>query len=320
MKHFEMRISGYRFSLTFLFILSSVVKVAPCRGETLSQSPPQTILFFILGISANGTATSSWREAIRDRHAASELNNILAGEKIFSEEEMQWAKLIESKVTSWRGMIDSLRIPFENVAPPDSVFILLGNRGGSDAFTHAPRTICFDLSQLQQFYGPATSSENHSRIDRFFAHEFTHIMHKAWRSARGVDFNSPFEFALWECLTEGLGNYRSLSGKYINEEKGLTPHAQRVLQSLQPIFVERLAAIAHASAAEAEVLMKGLSSGAFEKKWGALTTALWLAQEARGDDGKLRAWVEAGPHGVLRLAEKYLPDELQAQMPKHELK
>jgi len=182
-------------------------------------------LLLHLGISEEGAATSTWREAIRDRHEENELAQILAGTKKFSEEEMQWAELITSKVTSWQGMIDSLRIPFENVTPPGTVSILLGNRGGRDAFTHAPITICFDLSELQQYYGAPANPENHSRIDRFFAHEFTHILHKAWRKQRGVEFKSPFEFALWECLTEGLGNYRSLSNKWLRADWTLTPHA-----------------------------------------------------------------------------------------------
>ncbi|MEK7726800.1 MAG: hypothetical protein AAB354_00235, partial [candidate division KSB1 bacterium] len=182
------------------------------------------------------------------------------------------------------------------------------------------KVICFDLSQLQQQYGAAPSSANHSRIDRFFAHEFTHVLHKAWRKQRGVEFKSPFEFALWECLTEGLGNYRSLSDKWLQVNGELTPYAREVLQRLQPILVQRLAALEHASEEDAKILMKGLSSGAFEKKWGALTTALWLAQEARGEERNLRKWVEAGPFGVLALAQKYLPEQLKAKMPKQELR
>lgn len=279
-----------------------------------AQGPSK--LFLHLGLTPAGTPTSAWREAIRDRHEEQELPNILAGAKKLSEEETQWAELITSKVVSWHGMIDSLRMPFENVIPPDSVRILLGNRGGGDAFTFAPRTICFDLSELQRYYGAAKNEENRTRMDRFFAHEFTHLMHKAWRAQRGVELKSSFEFALWECLTEGLGNYRSLSNRWLNEKHELTPYAHEVLLRLQPIFVERLAALEHASAEQTKILMTGLSSGPFEKKWGALTTALWLAQEARGDDRNLRIWVEAGPLGVLRLARKYLPEALQAQMPR----
>ncbi len=140
----------------------------------------------------------------------------------------------------------------------------------------------------------------------------------AWRKQRGVEFNSPFEFALWECLTEGLENYRSLSNKWLHANGALTPHAQAALQRLQPIFVERLAALEHATEEEAVQLLEGLSRGTFDQKWGALTTALWLAQEARGDERNLRKWVEAGPLGVLQLARKYLPAQLKVKTPKRE--
>jgi len=47
-----------------------------------------------------------------------------------------------------------------------------------------------------------------------------------------------------------------------------------------------------------------------------LIVALWLAQEAKGDDRNLRKWVDAGPTGVLTLAQKYLPDDFRREMPK----
>lgn len=131
-------------------------------------------------------------------------------------------------------------------------------------------------------------------------------------------FGSPFEFALWECLTEGLGNYRSLSDKWLLQSGGLTTHAQEVLNRLQPVFVERISALQHAKEGEAAALMEGLSSGAFDQKWGALTVALWLAQESKGEDRNLQKWVEAGPTGVLVLADKYLPEHLKSGMPKIE--
>jgi hypothetical protein len=193
---------------------------------------------------------------------------------------------------------------------------LLGNQGGEDAFVNSDTAICFDLSKLHSLYGSASTTENSGRIDRLFAHEFTHVLHKAWRKKHGLELNSPFEYALWECLAEGLGNYRSLSDKWTLPGGNLTPYAREVLLRLQPIFVQRLSALEHANDAEAEPLLKGLSMGPFDQKWGALTVALWLAQEAKGDDHNLRQWVEAGPLGVLILAQKYLPETLKREMPK----
>jgi hypothetical protein len=79
-----------------------------------------------------------------------------------------------------------------------------GNLAGEDAFVNADTTSCFDLSKLHSNYGSASTTANNDRIDRFFAHEFTHLLHKAWRKKHGLELKSPFEYALWECLTEGL--------------------------------------------------------------------------------------------------------------------
>jgi hypothetical protein len=112
------------------------------------------------------------------------------------------------------------------------------------------------------------------------------------------------------------GNYRSLSEKWILAGGKLTPYAQEVLSRLQPIFVKRISALEYANDAEVEPLLKGLSMGPFDQKWGALTVALGLAQEAKGGDHNLQKWVEAGPSGVLILAQKYLPEDLKGEMPK----
>ena len=64
------------------------------------------------------------------------------------------------------------------------------------------------------------------------------------------------------------------------------------------IFVERMSALAqNPSASEEARLVADLSRGPFEKKWGALLVALWLGEEAAGDDLHLRPWVAAAPAG-----------------------
>ena len=61
--------------------------------------------------------------------------------------------------------------------------------------------------------------------------------------------------------------------------------------------------------------MEGLSMGPFDEKWGALTVALWLAQDVERKESGLERWIEAGPQGVLTLARKYLPAALAQQLP-----
>ncbi|MGH7493627.1 MAG: DUF5700 domain-containing putative Zn-dependent protease [bacterium] len=308
-------------STVIVFLLTSAYLV-PVRDPTTVYSeeskriPSPPIVFVVKdATSSDGAATASWLKAIRHWHDEETLADIYAKKKSLSEEEALWAGLIKGKLSIWVTMIDSLQKPFQAVTPPDTVAILLGNIGGEDAFVYSHATICFDLNKLHRLYGSASTTANNARIDRFFAHEFTHVLHKAWRKKHNLELASPFDYALWECLTEGLGNYRSLSDRWIAASGKLTPHAQEVLLRLQPVFVERLSALEHASAEAAEPLLAGLSMGPFDQKWGALTVALWLAQEASGDDLRLQKWVEAGPVGVLILAQKYLPEDLRKRMP-----
>lgn len=274
----------------------------------------ETVLFLEHGIREDGRPTSRWIEAIYARRDKDTIERLKETSKPFTAEEQLWAELIQNRSSVWKDRIDSLSIPFREVELPDTVFVLMGNAGGEDAFTYKDSTIGFDLSRLQQIYGSASKFENHDRIDRFFSHEMTHIYHKAWKKEHGIEINSPLEYALWDCLVEGIGNYRSLSSKWVSKEGILTERAKNTLNELQPIFVERLIALEHATEEESIELLEGLSSGSFTKKWGALTSALWLAQEAKGNDTNLQQWIEDGPWGILELANKYLPEELKQSL------
>lgn len=268
------------------------------------------------GIREDGRPTSRWIEAIYARRDKETIERLKETSKLYTTEEHLWVELIQSRSNVWKGRIDSLSIPFKEVALPDTVFILMGNAGGEDAFTYKDSTIGFDVSRLQQIYGNASKLENMDRIDRFFSHEMTHIYHKAWKKEHGIELSSPLEYALWDCLVEGIGNYRSLSDKWVSKEGILTERAENTLNELQPILVERLIALEDATEDESIELLEGLSSGSFTKKWGALTTALWLAQEAKGNDANLQIWIERGPWGVLQLAGKYLPEEQREALSK----
>jgi len=279
-----------------------------------NERQQQVVLALKSGFSEDGAVTPEWVEALRYLRHEPGISAGQFGQKILTEEETAWANLIKTKIPVWAAMVDSLRIPFGTIMPPGTVIILLGSQGGEDAFVYGDSTICFDLNKLDHVYGSASESANGDRIDRFFAHEFTHVLHKAWRKQHPLNLNSPLDVALWACLTEGLGNYRSLSHKWVTENGALTDHAREVLNRLQPVFAQRISALRHSGDEEAETLLEGLSMGPFEQKWGALTVALWLAQEAQGDDANLQKWVEAGPTGVLTLAQQYLPEDLKVEI------
>ena len=299
-------------------ILTLVLLLLPgfCRGQTTENIGGGIEISLILGIHDNGQVKPEWVDAIRGWYGINPLPpDVFHDEHPLTSEESAWYHLIQHKIKSWSLAMDSLQIPFAGIAPPQSVYIVLGNVGGQDAFTYSDSTIGFDLSRLAEIYGAGSSTENENRIDRFFAHEFTHLMHKAWRKKNPVDLTSPLDVALWDCLVEGIGNYRSLSAKWVDAHGILTSHAHTVLGRLQVTFAERIAALENASEEEAAELMEGLSMGRFDQKWGALTVALWLAMDAKGSEEQLQQWINAGPEGVLRLAHKYLPKHLKQSLP-----
>lgn len=281
--------------------------------ETQPKTTSNPILIVQNGFKKDGFPTPSWIEALRVLRSDSTLAHLQKTHKELTSEELLWADLIKSRSIVWVGWIDSLSIPFKMIEPPDTISVLLGNAGGEDAFTYTDSAIAFDLSKLHQIYGSALALENSNRIDRFFSHEMTHILHKAWAKKYKIEIESPLEAALWDCLVEGIGNYRSLSDKWIDEKGALTKHAKDVLKKLQPVFVERLLDLNDATEEESIQLMEGLSTGPFDQKWGALTCALWLAQEVKGNDSKFQPWIEAGPWGIIDLADKYLPTDLRAR-------
>lgn len=283
------------------------------RRVTLARDP--IVLTIVDGSTPDGRATVAWREAVRHRYSDVALDSVATEVRRPTSTERAWRDLIAERRHAWERSVDSLRMPFADTRPPDSVTILLGLHGGNDAFVHGPTTICFDLGRLQKEYGDAGSEMNRGRIDRFFAHEFTHLLHKAWARDHPVRLTTPLEEALWECLVEGVGNYRSLSPRWVGPGGTLTDHARTVLARLEPVFAERISALSTATTEEAPRLIEGLSDGPFDRKWGALTVALWLAQEAQGDDRRLKPWIDAGLDGVLILAHRYLPEELRARMP-----
>lgn len=149
-------------------------------------------------------------------------------------------------------------------------------------------------------------------MDRFFRHEFVHLLQKAWLPTHPWEMDTPLRTAVWEIWAEGLGNYYSLSARWRSGDGRRSEVAARTLAVLEPRFVARLAALACARPAAAAALTRDLSWGKFERKWGALTAALWLEEEPKAPAEALRRFVAAGPAGVWDLADRHLPGALRA--------
>lgn len=274
-----------------------------------------TLLHIESGTRPDGRPSALWLDAIRVFHDDQSLRDLSASEKRRTGDETAWADLITARAAIWPEQYENLLIPFPNTIPPGEVTIVLGNQGGNDAFVYGEVVIAIDLARMLDVYGLASKPENVARIDRFFAHEYTHILHKAWQRQVGLEISSPLEQALWACLKEGLGNYRSLSSRWLDENRRLTERSIDTLNRLQPVFTDRIARLENASDDEVAALVQGLSLGPFDQKWGGLTVALWLAREAEHGDEQLAFWVDQGPWGVIDLAQKHLPADLASRLP-----
>lgn len=291
-------------ALTILSVVAAVVGTLCCQNE----GKPSRVFLIRPGYT-NERISSVWRSALESRMNSRDLDSVMALSRPLTADEEKWKELIESRAHEWSRMRDSLSVPFGKETLDDTLFVMVGYMGRDDGFTYRYEAVCFDVTALQREYGSASLPENHSRIDRLFAHEFMHLLHKDWARRTNLKLTSFRDSILWECLYEGIGMYRSLSQKWLPVDGVLPQISETALEELSPVFVDRLSTIESKSTFTEEVKIKlhnGLSRGPVKKKWGALPVGLWLALEAKGKDENLAPWIDAGLSSVIQLAKKYL--------------
>lgn len=297
------RISVYISLLLLLFFITISVAASPVPKEIKKDT-----IIIKPGV-VNGMITSEWKNALGRRMSKEYIDSLAHLQRALTTEEQAWEKLIASKTEKWNAFKDSLAVPFDDVFTSDTIYVLLGFPGNDDGFTYGYQTVCLDLTALNNAYGRADLPENNNRIDRIFAHEYTHLLHKIWANNKGLRLETFKDSILWECLYEGIGMYRSLNPKWMPVAGKLPGLSKTTLENLYPIFVDRLTTIETAKTLtqeEKERLNKNLSRGAVNQKWGAFPVAIWLAMEGNGDDRKLKPWIDKGPESVIQLANKYL--------------
>jgi hypothetical protein len=250
-----------------------------------------------------------WLVMLRRRLESPAYDTVALIGREWTAEELAWRDLIRQRAEAWEREIPALVHLFDPVAAPARATIVLGNRGGEDAFTHDSITIGFDLAALQRNYGDPGQPANQDRIDRFFRHEYTHLMQKAWLVTHPWPGSTPFAAALLDIWLEGLGNYFSLSERWKTVNGAPSESAARALTELVPRLVERMSALACATREEGEILMADLSMGRFDQKWGALPVALWLEREQSASPEALRRFVLAGPGGAWTLIERHVTQD-----------
>lgn len=268
----------------------------------------------VSGSRADGSSTDLWLAMLRRRLPPAQYDSVAAIRRGRTAEEEAWANLIGTRTAGWPRLSRPLLALFDSTRV-DSVRVVLGNRGGEDAFTHDSLTIGFDLAALYRVYGPAADPGNADRLDRFFRHEFVHLLQKRWLARHPFPLTSPYRTALFDAWAEGLGNYFSLSPQWQPTDHIPSARTTRVLADLEPRFARHMAALACADSATAQPLLATLSSGPFEQKWGALPVALWLLADGDTNPTALRSFAQAGPPGVWELASRHLPRGLGGSLP-----
>jgi hypothetical protein len=268
----------------------------------------------IIGVTDSGAPTPQWLAMLRLRLPAEKYQAVAGSRRPLTDEERACARLSRAHASQWEFERAQVEQPYEGVKPPGPVSVVIGNQAapGDDAFTHDETTIGFDLGELYSTYGNAGEPLNASRIDRFFRHEYAHLVQRAWLTAHPWPAGSALSDALLEIWKEGLGNYHSLTARWRTDDGAPSDVAKETLASLEPRFAARLAALACATPEQATALTSDLSRGPFERKWGALPVALWLATEPGDPKQTLTRFVQAGPAGVWDLAERRLPAPLSA--------
>ncbi|PKV49704.1 hypothetical protein ATE84_1739 [Aquimarina sp. MAR_2010_214] len=290
-------------------IIRSSIKVK--KSSSINKIEDTRIIKVKLGVNSN-RISNEWKNVLGSRKSASKLDSLSNVVKQLTKEEQDWINLIESKTSKWNAFRDSLKVPFQNIRLKDTISVLLGYQGGDDAFTYKNKTICLDVNALHKAYGSAKKSVNDNRIDRIFAHEFTHLLHKEWAKENNLKLDTFKDQILWECVTEGFGMYRSMSTKWFPIGDSLSLTSKKTFENLYPKFTERIIKVctqSNLTSEEENNLHANLSRGSMKKKWGALPVAVWLALEAKGNDKNLVKWVNKGPDAIILLAEKYLTNE-----------
>lgn len=273
----------------------------------LHPQPAQTII--LINAAGGGGLSQSWLDAIRNRMNQHRFDSMKQVSRPLTAEERAWLGLIQLRSANWPAWLDSLNKPFSQIAAPDTVYVLAGFAGPDDAFTHGAATVCFDLTALQDAYGSASLPENGARADRLFAHEYTHLLSKRLLATQGFVARTFADSVLWECWYEGLGQYRSLSAKWLPVQGNLPAVTKDALAKLEPLFAANMLLSLKAnklSAAQKQSIQGKLSRGPVSEKWGAFPVAIWLALEARTGKAGLNPWVAKGPASIIDLARKYL--------------
>ena len=271
----------------------------------------QPSLILELSVRDDGTATDVWQAgtsiAIGDEAARRYAEQDLP----LSEQAAAWYRVLESALADISQRAKDVADAFG--LPAMDAVIVAGNRASSDAFGWVPNYIGINVQAFAETYGPPGDTAE-DRMVRIVAHEYLHLLTYAHYPDHRARRTTPFDRALWTIFFEGIGDYVSVSERWLPGPAGsYSVVAADTLRRLEPIFVDRLEQLAVAGPESEPTLRHEIAMGKFDRKWGSLSFALWLHSEAAlcGERETLRTVLRLERDSVFRLALRHAAPELR---------
>lgn len=261
-----------------------------------------------VSVRQDGTAESLWAEGSATQVGVEEAERLVRARLPLSSFAADWLNVLDQSAHEFATRFRKIADRFD--VEPINAVIVAGNRGSSDAFGWLPNYIGINVQAFADAYGPP-DSESADRLGRIAAHEYLHLLTYAHYPDHERYRQTPIDRALWTMFFEGIGDFVSVSARWLPNQNGDdSPAASEALAILEPLLVERLERLVDATETEEPALRENIASGRFDRKWGSLPVALWLHREARacGDEATLRAALRLQRRGVLALAERNVDD------------
>jgi len=269
-----------------------------------------------LSVREDGTASARWAEGIAIAIGAERAASLVESSIPLTAAARGWYDVLAAsmpQVEQRAGLVARL---FGLTAHP--AVILVGNRGSSDGFGWVPDKIGINVEAFAESYGPPDEAAV-DRMVRIVAHEYLHLLTYAHYTNHRELRETPLDRALWTVFFEGIGDYVSVSDRWLPDERGrYSPVTAETLARLEPVFAERLEKLIGADRSAERDLRANISMGKFDQKWGSLPFALWLHSETArcGEAPTLRRVLELERDAVIPLALRYadpaLHDRLRA--------
>jgi hypothetical protein len=294
-----------------LFTLASYCLQPVSHGAVGSATPE---IALELSVREDGTATPLWTKGVAISIGESAANDFAGDNLPLSPKADAWLQVLGDALPFVAIRASELAFLFD--VPSLDATVVVGNRGSSDGFAWVPSYIGINVQAFADTYGLPTNGAS-ERVVRIVAHEYLHLLTYAFYENHIELRQTPFDRALWTLFFEGIGDYVSVSSRWLPDEQGVySITAAGTLTKLEPIFIERLEMLATANNELESELRAGISMGKFDEKWGSLPVAIWLHSEVKrcGEAATLQAFFRLERAGVLMLASRHAAPELRPRI------